>query len=464
MAKLVLAFLLTSVAGMALAVVFVRYSVTRGFDDYVVEQQRSGFITDVTTYYETTGSWNGVDRWLQARGRRRGGPLRNQTIPPGGPAGGPPLRFVLADPSGTVVVPAEGYRPGDRVPDAELTRGLPLSVNGQVVGTVITPSRTVFRDPGEERYLARTDWALVGAGAVSVVIALSLGLLLARVITRPLRELTAASRRIAAGDLSQQVPVRSQDELGLLADQFNQMSADLAKANALRRQMTADIAHDLRTPLTVIAGYLEALRDGVLKATPERFTTLHGETQLLLRLVEDLHTLSRADAGELALNLQIVAPHQLLERVADTYRHVAEREGIELRVETGAHVPAVEVDPESLVRVLGNLVSNAIRHTPSGGGIVLRTSAAVAGVQIAVADTGDGIPPEHLPSIFERFYRVDPSRTQATGGSGLGLAIVKSLVEAHHGRVSVASAPGEGTTFTLTLPTPAPVPVSTVRR
>jgi signal transduction histidine kinase len=319
------------------------------------------------------------------------------------------------------------------------------------VGTVLTVELTVH-DPAVAQYLVQTDGALAAAGLVVIGIALVLGGLLARRITRPLRELTVAAQGIAAGDLGRRVPVRSHDELGTLATQFNRMSADLERATQLRRQMTADIAHDLRTPLTVLAGYLEALHDEVLKPTPERFATLYDETQLLLRLVEDLHTLALADAGELRLSRQPIAPRQLVERIAATHQHAAAQQGIALAVDAEEPLPEVSVDPEWMIRVLTNLVGNALRHTPAGGQVTLTVRSAPDQVQLIVTDTGSGIAPEHLSSIFERFYRADPARHATTGGSGLGLAIVKSLVEAHGGQVAVASALGQGTAFTITLP------------
>jgi signal transduction histidine kinase len=448
--KLVLAFVLTSLVGMVLAALLIRTSVARGFDDYVLDQRRAAFVADLSAYYAATGSWQGVERWLRRQEpRREGPPAKAPRISPEHPA-----PFVLVDAAGSVVIPFEQhYRLGQQVGADDLARGAPVVVDGRTVGTVITPERPPFpNDLAEERYLSRIDGALAVAGAASVGIALGLGVLLARLITRPVRELTAAAQRIAGGDLAQWVPVRSRDELGLLAAQFNQMSQDLAHATALRRQMTADIAHDLRTPLTVIAGYLEALRDRVLKPTPERFATLHSETQLLLRLVEDLHTLSLADAGELPLQRQPIAPRPLLARVADAHRHAAEQQGVALTVEAEAGLPELDADPEHLARVLGNLVSNALHHTPRGGRVTLAARATPAGVQLTVADTGDGIAPEHLPNIFERFYRADAARAAADGGSGLGLAIVKSLVEAHGGQVGVESTPGRGTAFTITLP------------
>ncbi|HYF64702.1 MAG TPA: ATP-binding protein, partial [Herpetosiphonaceae bacterium] len=197
---------------------------------------------------------------------------------------------------------------------------------------------------------------------------------------------------------------------------------------------------------------MEALRDEVLRPTPARFATLYDETQLLLRLVEDLHTLSLADAGELPGARRPLDPAALLERVAATYHHSAEQRGVRLSIEAGAAIPAIEADPEQMARVLNNLVSNALRYTPAGGQVTLAARSVAAGVELEVADTGEGIAAEHLPNIFERFYRADSSRHEHTGGSGLGLTIVKSIVELHGGSIRADSREGQGTRFTITLP------------
>ena len=285
------------------------------------------------------------------------------------------------------------------------------------------------------------------------MIALLLGIVVARFYTRPLHELTAAVQKMRQGDLEQQVPVRSRDEIGVLAAQFNQMSADLAHVSKLRRQMTADIAHDLRTPLTVIAGYLESLRDGILKPNPERFETMYAEAMLLQRLVEDLRTLSLADAGELHLNRQAVTPIELLRRTAQSYQSQAEQLEIRLGVDASSALPRILVDPERMGQVLGNLVSNALRYVPPQNGYIkLSAVAAHDVVQLAVEDNGAGIDPAHLPNIFERFYRADEARDLNTGESGLGLAIAKSIVEAHGGTIAVESQVNAGTRFTLLFP------------
>jgi signal transduction histidine kinase len=246
--------------------------------------------------------------------------------------------------------------------------------------------------------------------------------------------------------------VRSRDELGELAQAFNQMSTDLAHATQLRRQMTADIAHDLRTPLTVIGGYVEALRDQVLLPTPERFDMIYGEVQHLQQLVDDLRTLSLADAGELRLTRHPIEPRALLAEVAALFQHRADQQHIALRVDAAENLPAINIDEGRFVQVLSNLIANALRYTPDGGHITLGAVDRSGGVQLIVRDDGAGISPEALPHIFDRFYRADQSRQQESGESGLGLAIARSIIEAHGGTITVESEVGQGSTFAVCLP------------
>ena len=283
------------------------------------------------------------------------------------------------------------------------------------------------------------------------MLALLLSIILARTLTKPVRELTGAIRAMARGKLGVAVLVRSRDEIGELTTAFNQMSADLARSNQLRKQMTADIAHDLRTPLTVIGGYIESLRDGVLEANPERFDVMHQVVQHLQHLVEDLRILSLADAGELKLNRQRLAPEILLEQTASAFQPQAAQKQIALQMQCEPGLPEISVDEIRIAQVLGNLMSNALRYTAEGGLIILSARRHANEISLTVADNGEGIAPEALPHIFERFYRADESRQSETE-SGLGLAITKSLVEAHGGTIAAQSAgAGKGSTFSVRL-------------
>jgi signal transduction histidine kinase len=254
------------------------------------------------------------------------------------------------------------------------------------------------------------------------------------------------------GDLSQRVEVHSQDEIGELARAFNAMADGLARLEELRRNMVTDVAHELRTPLSNIRGYLEALQDGVVEPKPEVIDSLHEEAMLLNRLVDDLRELTLAEAGQLKLERRPVAPADLVDRALEAARAQAEAKGIALQADLPEDLPLVDVDSQRIGQVLGNLLSNALTHTPPGGKVVVVARAKQLAVEVSVSDTGEGIPLERLPYIFERFYRADRSRSRATGGTGLGLSIAKQLVEAHGGRISVASQVGQGTTFTFTLP------------
>ncbi|MBN1487361.1 MAG: HAMP domain-containing protein [Anaerolineae bacterium] len=476
--KLVLAFLLVSITGAVLSVVFARLGTLKEFDQLVLDRSQRDFMRYVVAYYQTYGSWEGIQEMLQNTppdngedqrdpsrkipdGNNLSGDITEKPIPhadtfPGHPFLIQPqsqmVSFALVDSEGQVVVPAGPYHVGEYVAVSKVEQsGQWIEVNGSIVGGILPAGISPVLNAQEERYLKRvTEASLYGAlGATAV--ALIIGTLLARTLTNPLRELTQAIHAMAKGELGQQVPVRSQDELGELAQAFNQMSADLSRSNSLRRQMTADIAHDLRSPLAIIAGYLESLRDGVLKPSPARFEMMYNESQHLQRLVEDLRTLSLAEAGELSVNVQQVAPGALLEQLYEAYHHSAAQKEITLRIDMEPELPLICVDPDRILQVLGNLISNALRYTPAGGTITLAAVHQDGTIKMSVSDTGTGIPQEDLPNVFERFYRGDRSRQSQEGESGLGLTIARSIVVLHGGDISVDSVLGEGTTFTVTL-------------
>jgi signal transduction histidine kinase len=448
--KLTLAFVLVGLAGAVLVAAFVGRLTRRQFDQFVADNYQAEVLSQAAGYYADNGSWEGFRELLGRRAQTAGLPSGMDSVP-----------FALYDAQGLVVfgdVPDHEPNAAPGGGNAE-SNAQPVEVDGEIVGYVQFHERPGIGQGGprraaggspETRFLAGLDRAIRLSAAAAAVLALLLGAALAGTISRPVRELTAATQAVAGGDLGHQVPVRTSDEIGELAKSFNRMSADLAHSNQLRRQMTADIAHDLRTPLSVILGYSEALAEGKLPGTPETFEAMHLQAQHLNRLIDDLRTLSLADAGQLSLHRRPIDPRDLLEHTALACLPAAESRKIALVVE-GEDAPPIRVDPDRLLQVLGNLVGNALYHTPDGGRIVLSAARAGEQVLLQIRDSGPGIPDEDLPHIFERFYRGDKARP-SSGASGLGLAIARSLVDAHGGQITAENAPDGGALFTIALP------------
>jgi signal transduction histidine kinase len=414
---------------------------------------------------------------------------------------------------GTIALPPEGVM--DNILFFGFTTSERFQFQREIVGysdaqaAIPVPNITIMRargpgfDPIQAGFIGTVNRSLLLAAGAAGLAALLLTVALSRRILGPVTALTAAARKMEKGDLSQRVTVRSQDEIGELAQAFNAMADGLARIEVLRRHMVNDVAHELRTPLTNIRGYLEALRDGVAQPDAPLIDSLHEEALLLNRLVDDLQDLALAEAGQLRLARHPIALGPLIEGAVGALRPALADKRLAVAVDLPADLPYVDVDAARVGQVLRNLLNNAITHTPPGGSIAvsasidhrpplrhssgqattdhqseprtenleltrqsptltrssahpLTRSPSVVGrrssVVVRVRDSGPGIAPAHLPHIFERFYRADPARARATGGAGLGLTIVKQLVEAHGGQVLATSAPGQGATFSFTLP------------
>jgi two-component system OmpR family sensor kinase/two-component system sensor histidine kinase BaeS len=293
---------------------------------------------------------------------------------------------------------------------------------------------------------------ICGVPLAFMLISFLVGGLAFRRLGTPFADIMSATDAIARGDLSVRLRENNRGPLGDLAQRFNNMVTELERSEGQRRNLTADIAHELRNPLHIIQGNLEGMLDGVYEPTPENITDTLGETRLLARLVDDLQTLSLAEAGQLPLHPTRFLLADLLADAATGFESRAASQNVGLGVDAPDPSPEVSADYDRLNQVLSNLLSNALRYTPENGQITLRAEAIPNGVRIAVSDTGRGIPAEDLPYIFDRFWRGDKSRARTEGSSGLGLAIAKQLVQAHGGAITAKSEPGEGTTFTIELP------------
>ncbi|HEX7077378.1 MAG TPA: ATP-binding protein [Candidatus Eisenbacteria bacterium] len=433
-------------------------------DDHQEKLARAG--EELRSLLRTRGTLAGADTALA--GLRGGGPGEWVLLAPDGRMLGatlPRLRSarVTADSSGRVTVEEVSSRGGGRQSVRMLLIGVPRTTIRDEEGRARATLFALPEFPKEGReteppFLTSVNRGLALAVLGAGLLALLLTLALSRRILGPVEALTNAARRMERGDLGARVEVRSRDEIGELAHAFNAMARALAENETLRRSLVGDVAHELRTPLTNLRCQIEAIQDGLARADEGTIRSLHEETMLLGRLVDDLQDLALAEAGRLPLHR---APVDVAAAVASAAQAVSPRAS-ERGVSVRAACPpglVVSADPARMGQVLRNLLENALTHTPEGGAVTIEAAGGTAdgttggeAVTIVVSDTGSGIAPEHLPRVFERFYRADPSRARETGGAGLGLAIVKHLVEAHGGSVAVSSEPARGAVFTVTFP------------
>lgn len=427
----------------------------RDHDSPTVESYWAEHLAD---YYAQGNSWVGVESLIA------GYPCGTGWMPwPQEPL----IEYNVATSDGTIIAASQPDRIGETFWPAERDASTPIVVNGTPVGYVYIFQNAPFKfkmPPAVLWDILMTQRFTPGI-IITIVLSLAAGVIVAHSISRPLADLTAATRAVTKGDLSVRVPVTQQGEARELALAFNTMADALNRADELRRNMTADTAHELRTPLSIIRAKLEGVIDGVYPATPEHLEPILTEVELLSHLVDDLRLLALAEAGQLQLDKRPTDIGDLLRDAQVNFSAQAADKAITLSLDLPATLPRVAGDWRRIAQVLSNLMTNALRHTPEGGQITLGATiiekadpgkpsgtARKSWVEVTVSDTGIGIPPEDLPHIFERFWRSEKSRSRASGGSGLGLSIAKHLVELHGGTITAESTPGKGSTFRFILP------------
>jgi two-component system sensor histidine kinase BaeS len=445
--KLIIAFLGVSLISISMVAALARWNTREEFNNFVFDRNRSEMVTVLANYYHMQDNWEGVhsDIFSPSFGLSGKPGSRNTPI------------FTLVDQGGVVVVEGPGYVLGETVPVGMIAGEIPISVDNQVVGTLLIGKESFPVNVMESSFITRIGHFLITVALSVAGLALILGILLAYNITRPIHQLIQVTRDISQGTLGGQVDVRTKDEIGRLAISFNKMSADLARSNQARKQMTADISHELRTPLSLIIGQTEAVHDGVLPPTKENFEIIRDEACRLERLVDDLRILSLADAGELIITPQPVDPAKLVQEVASMYRSLLKEKQIALELQLDPHMPEISIDPGRMTQVLSNILDNAIRFTHQDGRIIISTRLQEGQVEMAVEDNGHGVSKEELERIFERMYRADASRQndQSGSGSGLGLAIARSIVEMHNGKIQASTPEGGGLRISILLPAAA---------
>jgi len=461
--KLAGALLLMVIVSVGLMAYITNRSTAREFQQYISHgsmmytQDLAGTISQ---FYSETEGWADIQRQLD-----------NLVIPRNS-------RLIVADISGVIIGDTDIEWLGRTVQETGLVNGTPIIVSEKVIGELYgfsagmmgrgrmggmmgsAPSVSML-DVAEQNFLSRVNDSLWIAGLISAAVALLLGLALTRQLTRPIRALTTGARQIAKGDFGYRVKVQSKDELGQMAQSFNSMATSLDDSERARQRLTADIAHELRTPLTVIEGTAQGILDGVFKPDKEHLKTIKEQTTLLTRLIGDLRDLSLIESGQLKLNFTPTDIVELVRRKLSQAELKAKEKNIKLELKASSNVPQVKLDSDRIEQVIANLIANAVRHSFSGGDVAVSIDTVAddrqhqvvnPSVVITVTDTGEGIAPEHLPHVFERFYRAEDSRARSEGGTGLGLSIVKQMIKAHGGQVWAESEPDKGSSFYVALP------------
>jgi len=467
--RLTLTHALVALVAVVIVAVLATGLIRIAFNLFAPQADADTLATQLADRYEQWGGWDGVvERIRRARQSGQfdqtalGRLVRNR-------------RVQIVDSQGYLIFDSAG--PAQR----RLTPRIPggtesaIIVDGQQVGSVVISGQRAILNQAERSFLGVVYLSVIGGSILAALVALAVGLVITGRVTRPLRTLRDAAQRLASGAHHEPLPIPPDRELAELAISFNTMAAELEHQQHLRRQLVADIAHELRTPLSVLRVQIESLEDGIEQPTPATLHSFAEEVSLLTRLVDDLRLLSLADAGQLSLAPEELDAAAMIERAMAAALPRARQQQVDLRAERPSSPLTVMADPQRLAQILGNLIENALRYTPAGGIVTLRVSSDLEqqyartqsskpwpepsrrlktqnSIVFEVADTGAGVPPDELPRIFERFYRTDKARARETGGTGLGLAIVQRLVEMQGGRIWASSTVGHGTTFYVALP------------
>jgi signal transduction histidine kinase len=409
-----------------------------------------GFVENLEDYYAQNRSWDGVEQLFEEKGTPGRGMGQGQGNNAG--MGVMSQRLQLANVDGEILIDTGENLPGDRLSRLEQGRSIELVVGDNIVGYLYPEGSMAFSRLAEANLISRLNRAAITAALVASGVALLVALFLSYRLLRPVHELTQAARQLAEGDLSQRVRVRGDDELATLANTFNQMAISLQQAEKRRRAMTADIAHELRTPLSVQRAHLEAIDDGIYPLTSDSLKPIEEQNHLLTRLVNDLRTLALADSGQLELILAPTDFPALITRVISGLEPNAADRKYDIQIDLDKTCPLLSLDGQRIEQILHNLLDNAFRYTPDGGNIHIEMLTVDQNCSLTIKDSGPGIPEDALPLLFERFYRVDKSRSRYDGGTGLGLSIARKIAQAHGGDLTAANHTAGGAKFVLTLP------------
>jgi two-component system, OmpR family, sensor kinase len=447
--RLALAFAFVAIIGVGLVAFLANQAIDNEFRNFVVRNevdlQNSALANNFIQYHQQHQSWAGVEAILPQIGPPPHVPQPG--IPPPDQFGGR-MSLLLADAAGHIVVPDEHHHVGDLLNQPERDVATALQSRGQTIGyLLITPGPIGGLRPIEQTFIDQVWNNLLLAGLIATVIGVVLGIAFSRNLTRPLNRLAAAARSIAAKDLTQRVKPAGSIEVAEVGHAFNEMADSLQQAEELRRNLVADVAHELRTPLSVIQGNLSGQLDGVFPLDLEETGRLYDQTRLLSRLVDDLRELAQAEAGQLQLNIGAIDLKPIIESTVGAFNGLTSEKQMKLIADVPIDLPAVKADAERVAQVLGVLLNNAVRHITANGTITVIARASSSHVEVSVSDTGEGIAPAELPNVFDRFWRGDKSRARETGGSGLGLAIAKQLIEAQGGQIGVESQLDRGSRF-----------------